>query len=140
MKSGMSVSIHVRRGDYLLGKNRNIYSQPGLNFYIDSINYLQNTHSNLIFFVFTDDPAWVVSNLLPRFNNIRIVDHNKGIESAWDMYLMSKADHHVIANSSFSWWGAWLSNSLNKIVIAPKYWYSNSTSRTFLTPPTWKRI
>ncbi len=137
MKSGASVSIHVRRGDYLVGKNRNIYSQLGINFYIDSIDYLQKNFSNLTFFVFTDDPKWVVSNLLPKYNNIRIVDHNKGVESAWDMHLMSNADHHIIANSSFSWWGAWLNDSSNKIVIAPKVWYSNNRSRIFSTPSTW---
>ncbi len=68
------------------------------------------------------------------------VDHNQGLESYNDMRLMSLCQHHIIANSSFSWWGAWLNSNQNKIVIAPKKWFANDTNVKDLIPDNWIKI
>ena len=132
-----SVAIHVRRGDYLkdplLGGicNLDYYEQAILNM-ISKIRYAH-------FFVFSDDIAWCIQNL--NLPNVTYVDWNKGNKSYIDMQLMSNCKHNIISNSSFSWWGAWLNNNSNKVVIAPKKWVNNlSSSDIDICPKSWIKI
>lgn len=122
-----SVSMHVRRGDYLLYTKSTYYNCPP-KYYKRAISYLSNKVENPTFFIFSDDPEWVRSNFSINFPSV-IVESNQGRKSYNDMRLMSLCKHHIIANSSFSWWGAWLSNTniKNKIIIAPELWFRNST-------------
>jgi hypothetical protein len=113
-----SVSIHVRRGDYISNKT-NIPKFIGLNYYVKSINKIKNKVSNPIFFVFSDDILWCKQNLNSFINNVYYIDHNKGKDSYKDLLLMSACKHNIIANSTFSWWGSWLNQNLNKIIIKP---------------------
>ena len=117
-----SVAIHVRRGDYYsVEQNRAVHGVDLSKYYISAVRELRRVIDKPHFFLFSDEPDWVHRN----FNisePFTIVGHNVGYESYRDMQLMSTCKHQIIANSSFSWWGAWLNSSPRKIVIAPKHW------------------
>lgn len=121
IQNGNSVSVHIRRGDYLNTKWAKTHSVIGdKTYYVNSINYLKEKIENPHYYIFSDDIPWVKENL--KFPDVTFVDHNKGKNSYIDMYLMSLCKHNIIANSTFSWWGAWLNNNINKIVIMPGRW------------------
>ena len=140
MRESPSVSIHVRRGDYLSLKNRRIYALCNFDYFDRAIELIRQKIPNCKLFFFTDDPDWVEANFRPKFGSFDIVRHNSGSRSHRDMYLMSNADHHIISNSTFSWWGAWLNSSPQKIVIAPTRWFLNGTNDKDLVPSEWLRI
>lgn len=118
-----TVSLHIRRGDYL--KNP-IYGVCDENFHSSAINWINERVESPIFIVFSDDVEWC-NEYLKQFNiNYRMVDWNKGWDSYQDMFLMSQCKHNIIANSTFSWWGAWLNTNKNKIVVAPNRWTTNN--------------
>ncbi len=132
-----AVSIHVRRGDYV--SNRKAAKLHGL----CSIDYYRGAIKNVVariesptFFVFSDDIAWVSENL-KLDSPCAFVDHNQGQDSFNDMRLMSLCRHNIIANSSFSWWGAWLNVNPNKLVTAPKNWFAASVNTEDLLPKEW---
>ena len=122
IKSNNSISIHIRRGDYLQGNNKNIYGNIAtIEYYHKAMRIIAEKIQNPVYFVFSNDIGWVKENI--EFKNEAIyIDWNSGKESYKDMQLMSNCKHNIIANSTFSWWGAWLNNNPNKIVIAPKRW------------------
>ena len=123
IRNNNSISIHIRRGDYLLNS---IYNVCDENYYRKAINLMCEKVNNPIFYVFSDDPEWC-ANFITRFNiNYQIINSNQGKNSYKDMYLISNCNHNIIANSSFSWWGAWLNKNKSKIVIAPSRWWTNS--------------
>lgn len=132
-----AVSLHVRRGNY--ASNPKTLANHGLcsmAYYKKAINYLLARLQSPVFFIFSDDPGWVQTNL--KINApIRYIDHNTGAESYNDMRLMSLCKYHIIANSTFSWWGAWLNSSKDKIVIAPKNWFANGNNTQDLLPNSW---
>ncbi len=135
-----AVSLHVRRGDYVNNpKNHNIMSVCDLEYYRLAINYIATHVEQPVFYLFSDDMAWVKQNLPLEFPCVYI-EHNCGAESYRDMQLMSLCRHHVIANSSFSWWGAWLNANPEKIVIAPKHWFRNGNDDSDLIPDEWVRL
>lgn len=141
IKGSNSVSLHVRRGDYVHDKSTNLYhgSLP-TDYYLKSVRHLNKKLKNPKFFIFSDDPAWVKNNIKIGKNSVYVA-HNKGDSSWQDMYLMSLCKHNIIANSTFSWWGAWLNNNENKYVIAPKHWFRNKKQDTSdLIPSEWIRI
>jgi len=120
-----SVSIHVRRTDYVTNPGANkIHGVCGLDYYNNAIVKITNLVKTPHFFVFSDDIEWSKNNIKINFP-ITFVEHgaDKNYE---DLTLMSLCKHNIIANSSFSWWGAWLNNNPNKIVIAPKKWLNNN--------------
>ncbi len=136
-----SVSIHVRRGDYVSDAKTHVMHGTCLpDYYFNAVDLLQQRLSELRLFAFSDEPEWVAAVLKPRYPEIVVVDHNQGDDSYNDMRLMSLCRHHVIANSSFSWWGAWLNPDPGKIVIAPRTWFATGTDTTDLIPHTWIRI
>jgi hypothetical protein len=137
MATVQAVSLHVRRGDYVNNpKNHNIMSVCDLEYYRLAINYIAFHVEQPVFYFFSDDMAWVKQNLPMEFPCVYI-EHNGGAESYRDMQLMSLCRHHVIANSSFSWWGAWLNPNPEKIVIAPRKWFANGTNIKDLIPAGW---
>lgn len=136
-----AVSIHVRRGDYISNtKALATHGLCGLDYYNLAIERMKSQTKDPQFFVFTDDPGWVKAEFLTRHPGITVVDHNIGVDSYKDMQLMATCSHHIIANSSFSWWGAWLNPSKEKLVIAPKKWFASGEVAPDLLPPSWEKI
>jgi len=112
-----SVSIHIRRGDYLC--HPEIYNTFGLEYYQQAAQFIAQKINNPHFFIFSDDMPWVKKNLKLDFP-ATYVDQNNDNTNYEDIRLMSLCKHNINANSSFSWWGAWLNKNQNKIVISPK--------------------
>ena len=132
-----AVSLHVRRGDYAKNpKTKATHGLCPLEYYQSAIQYVVERIDQPSFFIFSDDVPWVMENLKIDFP-CRYVDHNQGAESYNDMRLMSLCRHHIIANSSFSWWGAWLNPDPEKIVVAPKKWFANNNEVNDLIPQGW---
>lgn len=140
IKDSCSVSCHIRRGDYVA--NIKAYQTHGvcsLDYYANSIDLIRAKLISPRFFIFSDDQDWVKSNLTFPENSV-FVGGNHGIHSFRDMQLMSLCKHHIIANSSFSWWGAWLNPNESKIIIAPKKWFSVAIDDGDLIPDSWIRL
>jgi hypothetical protein len=135
-----SVSIHVRRGDYVsvqcVAQTHGICS---LDYYRNAVELMIKRVDDPIFFVFSDDPDWVRENLVINAPT-EYVSHNGPDTAFQDMRLMSFCKHQIIANSSFSWWGAWLNSNPNKIVIAPKIWFLDARDTSDIIPENWIRI
>ena len=119
------VSIHVRRGDYALLHNGSLVLSAG--YYLSAFELLRQHVPNATFFVFSDDPEHSRS-VLPKDIAAHCVEGNGDFAAQEDMRLMSACKAHIIANSSFSWWGAWLNPADSKLVIAPKHWSMTSDS------------
>lgn len=135
-ESTCAVSVHVRRGDYT--KIANTQGICTLEYYRKALTELHRRVSPKMFVIFSDDIDWARRNLKDYFGNTSVtyVDWNNGIESFRDMQLMSLCKHNIIANSSFSWWGAWLNQNPDKIVIAPSRWM-NGPGWTDIIPDDW---
>lgn len=132
-----AVSLHVRRGDYVHNsKTAATYELCSLDYYNASIRHVAERVHNPNFFIFSDDITWAKSNLKIDYPS-QYVEHNHGAGSYNDMRLMSLCKHNIIANSSFSWWGAWLNPSFEKIVVAPKQWFASQTDLRDLFPKDW---
>ncbi len=136
-----SVAIHVRRGDYLKPTVAQYHGILPLSYYEQAISYLQHRLVGLDLVIFSDDPQFCRLHF-EKYNNVYIVSGNEG--ASWkDMSLMSACQHHIIANSSFSWWGAWLSQYSNGIKIAPKNWFNNEVvdyNIDDIIPSSWIKI
>jgi hypothetical protein len=125
------VSIHVRRGDYLLLQD---YHPPcSMEYYKNAMSFFSNNH----FVVVSDDIEWCKQQ--KEFVNCEFWE---GESIAHDLYVMTKAEHNIIANSSFSWWGAWLNQNPNKIVVAPKKWFGEKVENNTedIIPTDWIRV
>jgi hypothetical protein len=140
IKNHNAVSLHIRRGDYINETNQSIYHVCSLDYYSKAVDYICSKVAQPKFYIFSDDVEWVKSNLNIN-QQIHYLEHNKGKNSYQDLILMSKCNHNIIANSSFSWWGAWLNQHENKIVISPEKWFkSNSKKTQDLIPSTWIQL
>ncbi len=129
------VSLHMRRGDYTLSAEGN-RALP-MEFYHRAIAHFRDRLDNPSFFVFSDDIPYARANL-PGDGRFLFVDHNDDATSYQDLRLMAACHHHIIANSSFSWWGAWLNPRPQKMVYAPRYWMLSEDSYfPGLFPPHW---
>lgn len=135
IKKCNAVSLHVRRGDYL--QLQHVHGLCDLYYYKNAIDYVNKNTKKPVFFIFSDDINWCKTVFTEQ--NFVFVNVNSGRDSAWDMWLMSKCNHNIIANSSFSWWGAWLNNNKSKIVVAPKVWMADG-SDTDIVPQDWIRM
>jgi len=134
-----SISIHIRRGDY--EKNEVANKHHGLcslSYYRDAIDLIAETTEHPHFFIFTDDIEWAKENLKISFNNTFISGY--GLSPQQELYLMSKCSNNIIANSSFSWWGAWLNQNPNKIIIVPEKWTVKNTEHPNIIPEGWIKI
>lgn len=125
MTSSNSVSLHIRRGDYLhLKQYLGICDEM---YYMKAIKYINNYIESPHFYIFSNDPIWSTNFAKDLGIKYTIISHNIGINSYQDMFLMSKCKHNILANSSFSWWGAYLNQYSGAIKIAPKKWDNNDS-------------
>lgn len=136
-----SVSLHVRRGDYVSNpQTAQYHGTCGLDYYARCVDLISGRVSNPHFFVFSDDPGWVRENLSIPFS-VTFISHNGPKRAYEDLRLMGCCRHNIIANSSFSWWGAWLNANPDKIVLAPERWFSRPGIDTRdLLPEAWLRV
>ena len=134
-----TVSLHYRRGDYLTS---GFIVPTTMKYYELAIKKIKAHIDNPFFYVFTDEPDWFEQNInldIPY----KLITANSGKDSFKDILLMSLCKHNIIANSSFSWWGAFLNSNPDKIVIAPKVWYgtpNRDIHTNEITPPEWTRL
>ena len=138
-----SVSVHIRRGDYANDPVTLAYhGLAPIEYYKQAIKLLQEKRDHPVFYIFSDDIEWVKQNFpLPPLSQI-VSDKNSGNLAEYEeLALMSLCKDHIIANSSFSWWGAWLGQDKNKMVIAPKQWIADKTVDTNdIYPKEWIRV
>ncbi|TRO63913.1 alpha-1,2-fucosyltransferase [Christiangramia sabulilitoris] len=141
MEHSSSVAIHVRRGDYVENeKTKSFHGGCSLEYYKRSISYIKDRIINPKLFFFSDDIEWVRKNFNVGLSSV-FVEHNQGSDSWKDMLLISNCKHQIIANSSFSWWGAWLNDNPEKIVVAPARWLAKKEiDMNDLIPSTWVRL
>jgi Glycosyl transferase family 11 len=139
--SSNAVCVHIRRGDYVsTASGRERHGVCSMDYYCSALDHIRQRTVDPVFFIFSDDPEWVVSDF-PKIESATIVSHNVGRNDIEDMRLMMRCRHFIIANSTFSWWAAWLSRHPGKIVIAPKVWYASPTlSDADLVPENWVRL
>ncbi|NHZ85962.1 MAG: hypothetical protein GWP19_08785, partial [Planctomycetia bacterium] len=135
-----SVAIHFRRGDYINKPNASkVHASCSMNYYYNGIKYIQKKNDDLHYFIFSDDITWAKNNF--TFNtNVTYIDDD---EPAYEhLYLMSQCKHQITANSTFSWWAAWLNLNKNKIIITPKYWYHDKqlNNTVIRIPKEWIKI
>lgn len=140
IKSTDSVMLHVRRGDYASDpKTLHLHGLCSLDYYSAALDAIQKKHPSPHFFIFSNDLNWANENL-PLNGTVTFVDGNDA-SPEMDIFLMSQCKHHIIANSSFSWWGAWLANHPEQEVFAPKQWFNALDADTRdLIPKGWNRL
>lgn len=141
MADSTSVTLHVRRGDYVSNSATNqVHGTCDEDYYQRAVAMLTKECGPLHLFIFSDDPQWCREHL--KFNHpTTVVDHNDQTRNCEDLRLMSHAKHFIIANSSFSWWAAWLSESAGKIICSPKRWFrTTERDESDIVPPTWRRV
>lgn len=140
INSTESVSIHFRRGDYTKQRNQKTYGVMSNDYYQNAIKTIaEKTGKKLTLFVFSDDIKWVKKNVKFDFETV-YVDVNNDKQGYFDMELMKHCKHNIIANSSFSWWGAWLNKNPEKLVIAPSKWVTYLDSNYDIIPENWITI
>jgi hypothetical protein len=114
------VAVHIRRGDYVQNTNAaSNFVTCGKSYYERAVDYVLGKVDNPVFYIFSDDFDWVRKNLNFENHLVTFVDWNKGDKNYIDLQLMSLCKHNIIANSSFSWWGAWLNANPDKVVVGP---------------------
>ena len=144
IKTTDSVMLHIRRGDYVTLKSaRSLHGAVPLSFYLKSMAQILKWHPQAHFFVFSDDIKWALDNL-PKEYSLTFVHSETGKEDSVisELCLMTQCKHHIIANSSLSWWGAWLSDEdCDQKVITPSRWVNKiEVNLCDLIPPAWVKI
>ena len=148
IKSANAVSLHIRRADYVTKAATNqFHGTCSITYYQQAVETITRKVSSPHFFVFSDDILWAKENLTLKYPT-EFISYNNNTKDFEDLRLMTNCNHHIIANSTFSWWGAWLSSNPNKIVIAPKKWFNNTSIMEFdvdkdaidLIPEDWIRV
>jgi len=132
-----SVSLHIRRGDYVQkARNQKLYNHLDMEHYNKAKQIIESQVENPVYFVFSDDIKWSKENI--KLDNAHYIGHNSGENSWEDMRLMSLCKHNITANSSFSWWGAYLNSNPEKIVVCPKLWFMDDSKNTSdVAPKEW---
>jgi len=140
MKNENSVSIHIRRGDYHCSTFELLDIST---YYSKAIEIIKDKVKNPVFYIFSNDTFWTEQHFSSFDIKKTFVKNNTGENSYMDMILMSKCKHNICANSSFSWWGAWLNENQKRIVIVPKKWFKSGEfiDNTYdLIPASWLQI
>lgn len=142
IQSQESVSVHIRRGDFVSNNAINEYHGIcDIGYYNEAIKRIASSISNPTFYFFSDDIEWAEATFKGLTFECKFVANNTGKNSFEDMRLMSNCKHNIIANSSFSWWGAWLNQNPEKIVVAPERWFSKKEIDTSdLIPSEWVKL
>lgn len=136
MKNSNSVSIHIRRGDYI--KNPQVLKEFGIctdTYYQKAIATIEEQQPNAHYFIFSDDIDWVKENLKLGAKATYVTDPD--LTDTAELFMMSRCKHNIIANSTFSWWAGWLNNNPDKVVIAPTPWFNTKQWDPDLLPPNW---
>lgn len=121
--NSQSVSLHVRRSDYVSNIHTNkVHGICKINYYKKAINYVSKNISNPVFYIFSDDLCWCKENFNFLRNKVFVFDTKSAVE---DFELLKSCKHNIIANSSFSWWAGWLNTNTDKIVICPRNWFND---------------
>jgi hypothetical protein len=134
-----SVSVHIRRGDYLKDTLMNVLP---MEYYAAAFDHIHSKINDPCFYIFSDDLNWVKDNLKMNYP-VKYIDFESSSNADFlELHLMSKCRHNIIANSSFSWWGAFLNRNPEKIVISPKDWVVQPeiNARIQLQFPSWLRL
>jgi hypothetical protein len=138
-----SAFLHIRRTDYLIPKNVEYHGGPTQRYYNEAIERIRAATQDAKFFVFSDEPDWCKAT----YPDFTVVDHNpmgvngKPGQEHEDIYLMSLCRHAVIANSSFSWWGAWLGDTQpSRLVFAPNRWFVVNLESKDIVPERWTKL
>ncbi len=138
-----SVSVHIRRGDYVSNPaNNQKYGTCSFAYYSKAIDVIKGRMHDPCFYFFSDDPLWVRDRFQNEKNAVYI-DWNQDTESWKDLVLMSSCRHHIMANSTFSWWGAWLGEQERTIILAPQQWFADQSfndRRKNIVPDRWTRM
>lgn len=136
-----AVSVHIRRGDYVSSAHAQAFhGLIGQNYYKKALEYIGSQFGKAALFLFSDDPQWVKENFDSHAHNATVVDLQSPDAPQHDMHLMSLCRHHIIANSSFSWWGAWLGSGAG-LTIAPKRWFADERVDTNdIIPDRWLQL
>lgn len=137
-----AVSLHVRRGDYVgSAKGAAVHGTCDAAYYARAVAAIrERAQIDPLLFVFSDDPVWARDNLRPGAEMV-VLDHNAASAAVEDLRLMGACRHHIIANSSFSWWGAWRNPSPDKVVVAPARWFADPRmDNPDICPPEWLRV
>ena len=136
-----AVSVHIRRGDYVSNaQTQAFHGLTGQDYYTNALKHMDNQCGKSELFLFSDDPRWVKENFDSHGHNATIVDLQSPDAPHHDMHLMSLCRHHIIANSSFSWWGAWLGNDTG-LTIAPKRWFADiNVDTSDIIPDRWLQL
>ncbi len=139
-----AVCVHVRRGDYLDPKYSHFIGPCGIDYYRRAVERLREVVEEPTFFVFSDDIAWCRANFGWLGRAVQFVEYAVppgARPQASDLQLMTRASHFIVANSTFSWWAAWLAGDRAKLVIAPKEWFKRAELITDdLVPGNWERL
>lgn len=137
-----AVSLHVRRGDYVASaKGQQVHGTCDADYYARAVAAIRaRAGIDPRLYVFSDDPHWARDNLALDAETV-VLDHNPPGAAVEDMRLMGVCRHHIIANSSFSWWGAWRNPSAGKVVVAPVRWFADpKLHNPDICPPEWLRV
>ncbi len=130
-----SVNLHIRRTDYAIHTMMGILP---VDYYYKAMDLLKQKYRNLQFYIFSDDIDWVIENLKLNDFDHTFVSGNYSKTPIEDFYLIRQCKHHIIANSTFSWWSAWLCQYPDKQIIAPAKWFKNRNANTNdLLPESW---
>lgn len=138
IKETESVMVHVRRGDYLLAPD---FHRTVSEFYLErAMDIARNQCSSAVFYIFSDDIAWCKANITAAEDVVFVEDHFQDQHNEYVLQLMSLCKHFIIANSSFSWWAAYLGSAENSLIVAPKEWLSIPLNTADLIPDKWRQI
>jgi hypothetical protein len=139
--SGEAVSLHIRRGDYVSDPRiMRLFGVCSVEYYQRALEAVAGRVQNPHVFVFSDDIPWAKANI--NFGcPTTFVDHNDPDHAHEDLRLMSRCRHHILANSSFGWWGAWLAEWPGQVVVAPRQWFvSEKHNPQDIVPERWLRV
>lgn len=140
VKNCDSVAVHIRRGDYVSDKKTHKeHGTLSFGYYDEAIKMMSRKLKYPVFYIFSDDIEWVKQNMKIDYPHHFVDNREKQLQG--DLYLMSLCHHQIIANSSFSWWAAWLNSDEKKLVIAPKKWFNESTKNMKdIIPEKWIKL
>lgn len=137
IKKSNSVAIHFRRADYLSKNLNDTHNILSIDYYQRSIDFIKKKIKKPSFFIFTDDPTFIKNTIFVKKNKCILIETKSSYQ---DLHLMSKCKHFIIANSSYSWWGAWLGLNKKKIVCAPNKWINANILTNDIIPKSWIKI
>lgn len=136
-----SVSVHVRRGDYVTNAAASAtHGLCPLSYYESCFEQIEAVVPNPRYYLFTDDPQWAENNEKAFGRDLVLVSRQARLQAHEELLLMSRCRHHILANSSFSWWGAWLDRRTDGLVMAPDRWFKTGTDTADLLPARWRRL